>query len=76
MKQTMIQLKATDEVQEFVKAASACDFDINLQCERAMVDAKSFLGVLSLGLCRRLTVTYVGMDGRFEQILNKYGVAQ
>ena len=37
-----IQLHATDEVQEFVKAASQCDFDINLQYERAIVDAKSF----------------------------------
>ena len=59
-----IQLHATDEVQEFVKAASQCDFDINLQYERAIVDAKSFLGVLSLGLCRNLTVSYGGGEWR------------
>ena len=70
-----IQLHATDEVQEFVKAASQCDFDINLQYERAIVDAKSFLGVLSLGLCRNLTVSYGGENGGFEQILRKSAVA-
>ncbi len=75
MNEKLIQLKATDEVQEFVKAASACDFDINLQCERAMVDAKSFLGVLSLGLCKRLLVSYSGRNCWFEQVLNKYKVA-
>jgi phosphotransferase system HPr-like phosphotransfer protein len=70
-----ITLKATEEVQEFVKAASDCDFDINLHYERAIVDAKSFLGVLSLGLSKILTVSYGGNNGRFEQILNKYQVA-
>ncbi len=75
MNEKLIQLKATDEVQEFVKAASACDFDINLQYERAMVDAKSFLGVLSLGLCKRLIVSYTGANSVFEKILQKYKVA-
>lgn len=70
-----IQLTATNEVQEFVKAASECDFDINLHYERAIVDAKSFLGVLSLGLCRILTVSYGGSNCKFEQILSKYVVA-
>ena len=75
MKQRRIQLQATDDVQEFVKAAAGCDFDISLQCERAIVDAKSFLGVLSLGICRILTVTYQGADRRFEEIIKKYSVA-
>lgn len=75
MNEKKIKLKATDEVQEFVKAASECDFDINLHYERAIVDAKSFLGVLSLGLSKILLVSYGGNDYRFEQILNKYGVA-
>lgn len=75
MNEKKIQLKATDEVQEFVKAASECDFDINLHYERAIVDAKSFLGVLSLGLSKNLLVSYGGTDCRFERILNKYAVA-
>lgn len=75
MNEKKIKLKATDEVQEFVKAASECNFDINLHYDRAIVDAKSFLGVLSLGLSKILTVSYGGSNCKFEQILNKYGVA-
>ena len=75
MNEKKIKLKATDEVQEFVKAAAECDCDINLHYERAIVDAKSFLGVLSLGLSKILTVSYGGNDCRFEQILKKYAAA-
>ena len=50
MTEKKIKLNATNEVQEFVNAASECNFDINLHYQRAIVDAKSFLGVLSLGL--------------------------
>lgn len=75
MSEKRIRLGATDEVQEFVRAASQCDFDINLHYQRAIVDAKSFLGVLSLGLSKILTVSYMGDNGNFEQVLNKYRVA-
>lgn len=75
MNEKKIKLSATNEVQEFVKAAAECNFDINLHYERAIVDAKSFLGVLSLGLSKILTVSYGGNDGRFEQVLHKYQVA-
>lgn len=66
MTEKKIKLNATNEVQEFVKAASECNFDINLHYQRAIVDAKSFLGVLSLGLSKILTVSYGGNDGNFE----------
>lgn len=75
MNEKKIRLKATDEVQEFVKAASECNFDINLHYERAIVDAKSFLGVLSLGLSKILTVSYGGENCGFEKVLDKYMVA-
>lgn len=75
MNEKRIKLRATDEVQEFVKAASECDFDINMHYERAIVDAKSFLGVLSLGLSKIVTVSYGGENHHFERILNKYVVA-
>mgnify|MGYP002617684970 CR=1 FL=1 len=45
MTEKKIKLNATNEVQEFVNAASECNFDINLHYQRAIVDAKSFLGV-------------------------------
>ena len=57
MTEKKIKLNATNEVQEFVNAASECNFDINLHYQRAIVDAKSFLGVLSLGLSKIFTVS-------------------
>ena len=75
MNEKKIKLCATNEVQEFVKAASDCNFDINMHYERAIVDAKSFLGVLSLGLAKIVTVRYGGSDHAFESVLQKYVVA-
>lgn len=72
MYEKKIRLDATDDVKEFVTAASSCDFDVYLQFERAVVNAKSFLGVLSLGLSKNLIVNYGGENHRFEQILKKY----
>lgn len=75
MEEKRIKLSETKEVQEFVKAAADCNFDINMHYERAIVDAKSFLGVLSLGLSKIVTVKYMGQNRAFESILAKYAVA-
>ena len=56
MNEKRIKLAATEDVQEFVKAAGNCDFDIDATYQRAIVDAKSLLGVMSLGLSRELTL--------------------
>ena len=50
MNEKRIKLAATEDVQEFVKAAGNCDFDIDATYQRAIVDAKSLLGILALGL--------------------------
>ena len=42
---------------------------------RVIIDAKSFLGVLSLDLNRELTVKYGGHDMNFENVLSKYATA-
>lgn len=75
MEEKRIKLSETKDVQEFVKAAADCNFDINMHYERAIVDAKSFLGVLSLGLSKIVTVKYMGRNRDFESILAKYAVA-
>ncbi len=46
----------TEEVKEFVRAAGKCDFDIDVCYNRAVIDAKSLLGMLYLGLSKDLTV--------------------
>ena len=66
MNEKQIRLRSREEVQDFVRAASNCNFDIDISYDRVIIDAKSFLGVLGLGVSRVLTVTYCGKDMEFE----------
>ena len=76
MNEKKIKLMATEEVQEFVKAAGDCDFDIDILYQRMIVDAKSLLGVLSLGLAKELIVKYWGENSAFENVIQKYAAMQ
>lgn len=49
-KETVIRLNTLDDVQEFVGAASKCDFDIDLKYRQILIDAKSLLGVIGIGI--------------------------
>jgi len=64
-----IRLTDTEEVKDFVRAAGKCDFDIDVCYNRAVIDAKSLLGMLYL------IVKYGEQDERFEHVMNKYAVA-
>lgn len=70
-----IKLTAPEDVKEFVKAASKCDFDIDICYNRVMVDAKSILGIFSMDLTRVLTVTCHGKSEEFDRTLEKFAVA-
>lgn len=70
-----IQLKTVDDVKAFVREASQCDFDIDVMYNRMVVDAKSILGVFSLGIANCWTVAYADRDTRFESFLLKHCVA-
>ena len=70
-----IRLHATEDVKEFVKAASKCDFDVDISYNRILIDAKSILGILSMDLTKVLTVTCHGEDHEFNHFLQKYAVA-
>jgi phosphocarrier protein HPr len=72
MRRTKIKFQAPEEVKDFVKAASQCDFDIDIFYNRVIVDAKSILGVLCLDLSRVLTVDCKGYNPEFESVLNRY----
>lgn len=74
MMQRRIKLRL-DEVETFVRAASKCDFDIDVSYNRFTVDAKSIVGVLGLDFNQVLTVTYNGYDAQFEEMLNQYAMA-
>ena len=47
-----IKLSDTEEVKDFVNAAGKCDFEIDVCYSRAVIDAKSLLGMLYLGVCK------------------------
>ena len=64
-----------NEVKDFVRAATECDFDVDIFYNRYSVDAKSILGVMGLDLSRVLTVRYNGYNSNFEQYLNRYAIA-
>jgi len=70
----LIQLTAPEEVQEFVTLASGCDFDIDMRYNKVIVDAKSFLGVLSL-LSHPVMIFSQGSNEAFDAMLEKYAVA-
>ena len=63
------QIKLDEKsAQEFVSAASRCNFDIDVFYNRIIIDAKSILGLLTL------TVKCYGEDENFNQVLSKYAV--
>ena len=75
MLEKKIKLTEYEEVKEFVHAAEKCDFDIDVCYSRAVIDAKSLLGMLYLGLCKDLTIKYGQKDAGFETVVRKFAVA-
>ena len=67
MSHCVVRLNGTEEVEEFVKAASKCDFDIDIFYNRVIIDAKSILGILSMDLNRDLTVHCYGDSPAFNK---------
>ena len=53
---TYIELTNADDVNEFVSAASKCPYEIDLECGRVYLDGKSLLGLMSMGMNRKLQV--------------------
>ena len=75
MSQSKIKLNATEEVQEFVNAATRCDFDVDVHYNRFLIDAKSILGALSLDLTKVLTVDCHGESKECNRTWKKFAVA-
>ncbi len=75
MEEIKIILPKTEAVMEFVRAAEQCDFDIDIYYDRVIIDAKSFLGILSMDLTKVLTVSCREYDESFLSAIQKYQVA-
>ena len=70
-----LQFCCVEEIQDFVYAASKCDFDIDIKCNRMFIDAKSIIGVLGIGLKYDFIVCYGGSNAEFENVIAKLTVA-
>lgn len=56
MKSIQISLQMASSVKEFVSIVQKYAFDIDLRCDRYVVDAKSILGIFSLDLSKPINV--------------------
>lgn len=63
------------EIKAFVLAAEKCDFDIDVYYNRAVIDAKSIMGMLAIGLHKKITICYGGLNTAFEKFIDKFVVA-
>ena len=75
MKKLRIRLESPKDVEEFVNIASKYDYDIDLRSGVVYIDAKSFLGVLTLGLEREMDVECAFDDDDFKDKVRKFAVA-
>lgn len=75
MAQTKIKLNAVEDATELVNAAERCDFDIDLINGRAIVDAKSLMGVISLGTGNVVVVQCHGENPDFNRTVQKFAIA-
>jgi phosphotransferase system HPr-like phosphotransfer protein len=71
----MIRLADIDEVKDFVQAAGNCDFEIDVRYNRTLIDAKSLLGMIGVGIQKDILVCYGGNNENFENMVAKFAVA-
>ena len=71
----LIRLSDMKDVKDFVQAAGDCDFDIDVKYNRTIIDAKSLLGMIGLGLQNDLQVCYGGKNENFENLVDKFSLA-
>lgn len=79
MNKMSVKLNTIESAKEFCNVVSDSkynDVDIDLSCGRYIIDAKSILGILSMDITKKMTVTFHG-DGfqrrkEFFDKLNKW----
>ena len=69
MHEIQIQLRTLDNVQNLVNALSKFDNDFDLVSGRYIIDAKSFMGILSLDLNKPVTLCAYAKDEELPAIM-------
>ena len=73
MSEMKLTFKTPDEILEFVNTVSKYEFDVDVRRGRVVVDAKSLLGIMHLGLNSILELKMHTADGEeLETELLKY----
>ena len=73
MSEMKLTFKTPDEIVDFVKTVSKYEFDVDVRRGRVVVDAKSLLGIMHLGLNSVLELKmHTGDAGELETELLKY----
>ncbi len=57
MNEMKVTFKSPDEILEFVNTVSKYEFDMDMKKGRLIVDAKSILGIMNLGLNNVIQLT-------------------
>lgn len=68
----VLDLHSVDAAKRFVNIVRHYDFSIDVMCQQYVVDAKSILGLLSLDLCRPVSV-YIRSDD-CDDLVQKLGI--
>lgn len=56
MKHVYVKFREADQIVEFVKLMSQCDYDVDVKCGSRVVDGKSLVGVLSMAKAKTVEV--------------------
>lgn len=71
-----IKLKSVEDAVCLVHKLEKYDWDADALVGKSMVDAKSFLGLIGLGIGKRIDLmVYVDMDNKLENDIHEFLVA-
>ena len=71
-KTTVISINGLNDIYEFIRQATKVEGDVLLKRGKFVVDAKSFLGVLSIDVSQDTTVIYPEDAEEFEIYINQF----
>ncbi len=73
MKTYTIMIKSILDAKNFVNIVNTCDFDVDLESGRYLVDAKSIMGIFSLDLSKPIKMhVYADDIDSFENSIKEF----
>lgn len=60
MIETRVQLNTVNDIKDFVNLTNKCQEEVTIYTGRYIIDAKSFMGILSLNLSKPIKVEFEG----------------